>query len=229
MSDSAAAYFGPMREQYDSLIRRAVPRYDEMIETLIGYLPIDVERVLELGCGTGNFSLALAACFPRAALTLVDAAPEMLELTRERLLSTHAAAAAKASFVTARFEDLELRPASLDLVTSCISLHHVADMQALFEKLNHALRPRGTLCFADQLACASERDSALHWQRWLDYCRLPGHCSEAELQGLLDHARKHDHYASVPAHLRLLEATGFVAVDCLWRNGMWSIIKGERT
>ena len=36
---SASGYFGSMAESYDSLIHRAVPRYDEMIARLLEYLP----------------------------------------------------------------------------------------------------------------------------------------------------------------------------------------------
>src|SRR5688572_3616889 len=82
---SASDYFGSMVETYDSLIRRAVPRYDEMLERLIDYLPAQAGSILELGCGTGNLSLALAARYPGSDITFVDAAPEMLETTKARL------------------------------------------------------------------------------------------------------------------------------------------------
>ena len=69
---SATGYFGSMTESYDSLIHRAVPRYDEMISRLLDYLPAHAQCVLELGSGTGNLSLRLAESLPAAALTLVD-------------------------------------------------------------------------------------------------------------------------------------------------------------
>src|SRR6267378_637022 len=71
LPNSAAGYFGSMAESYDSLIHRAVPRYDEMIARLLDYLPGSPRRVLELGCGTGNLSLRLAKTFPLAELTLL--------------------------------------------------------------------------------------------------------------------------------------------------------------
>ena len=82
---SASKYFGSMADSYDSLIHRAVPRYDEMTARLLEYLPRDVERVLELGCGTGNLSLRLAESLPSASLTLVDGSDEMIALVRSRI------------------------------------------------------------------------------------------------------------------------------------------------
>lgn len=217
----AADYFGAMVQEYDSLIRRAVPRYDEMTGRLIGYLPPGAESILELGCGTGNLSLKLAERYPKAKLTLVDAAPQMLEVTKERLGSR------RASFVPATFEDLNLEPESFDLVTSSISLHHVRDKSALYGALRRWIRPGGTFRFADQLAGGTEANHAVNWARWLEFCRRPGNCTEAEVSSLLDHASAHDHYTPLREHFRLLEKAGFRNLDCVWRNWIWGIITAD--
>src|SRR6202022_4307001 len=82
---SAWGYFASMVESYDSLIRRAVPRYDEMVARLLEYIPPGAQSVVELGCGTGNLSLQLATKLPRGALSFVDASPEMIDVTRSRI------------------------------------------------------------------------------------------------------------------------------------------------
>jgi tRNA (cmo5U34)-methyltransferase len=228
---TASEYFGGMASDYDSLIRRAVPRYAEMIERLVDYLPSTgaaAPRVLELGCGTGNFTLALAARFPDATLTTVDAAPEMIAVTRARLEAAHPRAAARATFVDSRFEDLRLEPASFDLATSCISLHHVVEKGALYRALHAALAPGGTFRFADQIGGATDANHAMNWSRWLEHCRAPGNCSEAEVKSLLDHAAAHDHYTPLGEIFRRLESAGFRALDCTWRNWIWGIVTAER-
>src|SRR6202022_306781 len=82
---SAWGYFASIVESYDSLIRRAVPRYDEMVARLLEYLPHDAQSLVELGCGTGTLSLQLLAKFPRAPVGFIDASPEMIALTRARV------------------------------------------------------------------------------------------------------------------------------------------------
>jgi tRNA (cmo5U34)-methyltransferase len=226
-ADTASAYFGSMAEEYDSLIRRAVPRYAEMTDRLIDHLPVSASRVLELGCGTGNLSLRLAARFPDAAITFVDASPEMVELTRARVAAAHPEAAGRGRFVVSRFEALPIRVDAYDLVTSAISLHHVVDKGGLFEAIRWMLAPGGTFRFADQMWGATEANAALNWQRWLDFCRQPGNCTGEEITSLLEHAERHDHYVSVTAHLHLLEEAGFAQVDCVWRNWMWGIVTAE--
>src|SRR5262245_6129323 len=148
---TASDYFGSIAASYDSLIRRAVPRYAEMADRLMDYLPGQARDVLELGCGTGNLSSRLAERYPEASLAFVDAAPAMIEVTRSRVGAEHPRPAAGARFVTARFEELSLDPESFDVVTSCISLHHVRDKLPLYRLIHRALRPGGTFRFADQL------------------------------------------------------------------------------
>lgn len=222
---TASGYFGAMAASYDDFIRRAVPRYEEMSTRLVDYLPATARRVLELGCGTGNLSLRLADRWPGAHLTVVDAAAEMIAETRARLAAAHPAA--RVDFITDRFEALALRPASFDVVTSSISLHHVAAKAPVYAAVFAALAPGGTFRFADQLG-GSPTNHGHNWRRWLDHCREPGNCSEFDVESLLEHAAAHDHYTPLAEQFRLLAACGFVDLDCVWRNWIWGIVTADK-
>ena len=224
---TASGYFGSMAEAYDSFIRRAVPRYDEMVERLVDYLPSDPQDVLELGCGTGTLTLELAAAFPACRLTVVDASSEMVALTRARLEERAPDVAKRATHLTSLFEELILPEQSVDLVTSGISLHHVVDKETLHRRIHGWIRPGGSFRFSDQMYGGTEANHQRNWTRWLEFCREPGNCSEDEIESLVAHAREHDHYVSVREHIRLMEVAGFEQVDCVWRNNMWGIVTGE--
>jgi tRNA (cmo5U34)-methyltransferase len=221
---SASGYFGSMTESYDSLIHRAVPRYDEMTARLLDYLPTDARRVLELGCGTGNLSLQLAASLPLATLTLVDGSPEMIELTRSRIEESIPRSSQRARYVAARFEELDLPARSFDLVVSSISLHHVEDKARLYASIRTLITDGGRFCFADQIRGEPESNHQLNWARWLDFCREPGHCTNDEIESLLAHAAAHDHYTTLSEHFVMLAAAGFSDIDCVWRNWMWGVV-----
>ena len=221
LDGSASDYFGAMAQSYDSLIRRSVPRYEEMMDRLVEYLPPDPTRILELGCGTGNLSVRLAARFPRAALSFVDASSEMIAVARSRIEGIQPAGV---DFVTARFEDLDFPAGSFDLVVSSISLHHVVDKGLLYERLRGFLRTGGRCCFADQLRGEPEANHEVNWRIWLEFCARPGNCSPDEIESLLQHSAAHDHYTPLSDHLRLLSRAAFTELDCVWRNSMWGIV-----
>jgi tRNA (cmo5U34)-methyltransferase len=213
-----------MAESYDSLIHRAVPRYDEMIERLLDYLPVSAKQVLELGSGTGNLSLRLADAFPLARLTLVDGSPEMIDLVRSRIEAASPQASRHTNYVVARFEELDFPPRSFDLVVSSISLHHVDDKGGLYRRLRSLMTEGGRFCFADQIRGEPESNHRLNWDRWLDFCRERDHCTRDEIDSLLEHAAAHDHYTTLSEHFALLAAAGYSEVDCVWRHLMWGIV-----
>jgi len=224
MPSSAAGYFGSMSESYDSLIHRAVPRYDEMIARLLEYLPSDPRRVLELGCGTGNLSLQLVDAFPRAELTLVDASAEMISLVRSRIGASGSGSAPRMAYVEARFEELDLPEKSFDLVVSSISLHHVEEKARLYARIRSLMKSGGRFCFADQIRGEPESNHVVNWERWLEFCRERGHCTPEEIESLVQHALAHDHYTPLSEHIALLSSAGFSEMDCVWRNWMWGIV-----
>lgn len=219
---SASDFFGSMIDSYDSLIHRAVPRYEEMTSRLLDYLPNDAPRILELGAGTGNLTTRLADRYPKARITNVDASEDMLKVTRRRLGER----AANVEFVSSLFETLDFPPSSFDLIATCISLHHVADKRALYQRLRGWLAPGGRFAMADQFRGGMPEIHDFNWRAWLDFCRLPGHCTDLEIQDLLTHAEAHDHYTPVRTHFALLVEAGFDpdTIDCVWRSLIWGII-----
>jgi tRNA (cmo5U34)-methyltransferase len=221
LDGSASDYFGAMTESYDSLIRRSVPRYEEMMDRLVEYSPPSPERILELGCGTGNLTVRLAARFPGAALSSVDASSEMIAVARSRL---EAMQATKVDFINARFEDLDFPAGSFDLIVSSISLHHVVDKKLLYDRIRGFLRPNGRFCFADQIRGEPDSNHQVNWRIWLEFCARPGNCAPEEIESLLQHSAAHDHYTPLSDHFRLLSRAGFGKLDCVWRNSMWGIV-----
>lgn len=222
MEDTASEYFGAMVDDYDSLLRRAVPRYAEMIARTVEYSPPGRKRVLELGCGTGNLTLAVAAAFPDASFTLVDASREMLDVTAARLGPDR-----EITCIETRFEEIDFAPGSFDLATSCISLHHVQDKASLFCALHAALEPSGYLVYCDQMAGVATPYSAINWNAMVDYWKQPGNLDAAECKSLADHADAHDHYVSVGDQMRMIDSAGFTEIDCVWRNWMWGVLSAK--
>jgi tRNA (cmo5U34)-methyltransferase len=222
----AVAFWSERADRYDGFIRRIVPRYDELIDRLLEYLPASPRRVLELGCGTGNVSLRLAAHGPAAELTLVDGSREMLDIARARLAEAYGARAERFTYIPSTFEALELDAARYDVIVAVLSLHHVRELGPVYRVLRRGLAPGGALRMADGLAAADPGVDALHRRRWRAFWHESGLDDEA-VAGVLEHEAAHDHYHSLETHFAMLREAGFVQPDCVWRDGVFAIVTAE--
>jgi len=100
------------------------------------------ERVLELGCGTGNLWRENAARVPAGAtLVLSDLSPGMLGEARARLAGLPLALA----FLEADAQKLPLDDASADVVIANHMLYHVPDRARALGEVRRVLRPGGRL------------------------------------------------------------------------------------
>jgi ubiquinone/menaquinone biosynthesis C-methylase UbiE len=98
-----------------------------------------VSRVLEVGCGTGNYISAIserAGC-PCGGL---DPSAEMLATAREQ--------APAIAFLQGRAESLPFEDESIDLLFSVDVIHHVGDRPAFFREALRVLSPGGRICTA---------------------------------------------------------------------------------
>ena len=101
--------------------------------------------ILDVGSGTGFWSVRLAARVPRGRITCLDRSPELLEHARRRL---EAAPGAAADFLRQDLRSLSLPEAAFDLVFTCVTLAHVRELEQALGPIVAALKPGGWLaCF----------------------------------------------------------------------------------
>jgi ubiquinone/menaquinone biosynthesis C-methylase UbiE len=170
---------------------------------------------LEIGSGTGYFSLNLVQLGAIGRLTATDISPGMLA----RLAATAGTLGlAGVSTVATEAETLPFEDESFDLVFGHAVLHHIPDLNRAFAEFRRVLRPGGVIAFAgepsrygDRLAALPKRAGMLvapAWRRLTKARRRAlaeaeqsrGHALESEV----------DVHAFAPADLRrLLRASGF--------------------
>jgi SAM-dependent methyltransferase len=115
------------------------------VRRLAGELP--VRRVLDLGCGTGNGTFALARCFEAADLIALDQSTEMLGR-----LEIKARQLGLADRIRTLQADLDLEWPGIDpvdVVWASNSLHHLADPDRVLAKIFTTIRPGGILAVAE--------------------------------------------------------------------------------
>jgi SAM-dependent methyltransferase len=127
------------------------------------------ERALEIGAGTGYFSLNLLQAGIVREGTCTDISPGMvatLAQNAQRLGLNVRAARAEA-------ESLPFTGESFDLVLGHAVLHHLPDLNRAFAELHRVLRPGGRIAFAgepsrigDRLAAIPKRGANLVAPMW---------------------------------------------------------------
>ncbi|HZK16321.1 MAG TPA: methyltransferase domain-containing protein [Solirubrobacterales bacterium] len=178
---------------------------------------LDGERFgdgLEIGSGTGYFSLNLAQMGVIERLTATDISPGMLD----RLSTTATELGLDAETAVTEAEELPFEDESFDLVFGHAVLHHIPDLERAFAEFRRVLRPGGAIAFCgepsrygDRLAAAPKRAGLIAAPAWR---RLVG----ADPRAVPEAEQSHGHslegevdvHAFAPADLRrLLSEAGF--------------------
>jgi SAM-dependent methyltransferase len=123
---------------------------------LLGPHPGPYPRSLEIGAGTGYFSLNLRRAGVIGAATCTDISPGMLaalEANAQRLGLEVETAACDAA-------ELPFEDESFDLVLGHAVLHHLPALERSFAEFARVLRPGGTLYFAGEPSRQGDRIAA---------------------------------------------------------------------
>lgn len=113
------------------------------------------ERVLDVGCGTGDTTFEIAARVgPEGAATGIDVSRPLLDVAREALRKSQAS---NVSFLEADAQSASFPAGGADCVFSRFGVMFFADPVAAFRNLHRALRPDGRLAFVCWRAAAENQ------------------------------------------------------------------------
>jgi len=187
------------------------------VEKLLGRAPGPFPRSLEIGAGTGYFTLNLMQEAVIEASVCTDVSPGMLEALRANAERLGLAVETVVSDAAALpFED-----ASFDLVLGHAVLHHLPELDRAFAEFLRVLRPGGVLLFAGEPSRNGDRIAALPKRAGLAAAPLWRRAVRARAASNGERDCGHDHSletmvdvrAFTPAELeRLAGAAGFAGV-----------------
>lgn len=171
------------------------------------------EHSLEIGSGTGYFSLNLLQAGAIRSATCTDISPGMLATLRgnaERL-------GLEVKTVATGAEELPFDDASFDLVLGHAILHHIPDLAKAFTEFHRVLKPGGTVVFAgepsrygDRLARVPKRGAAAVAPLWRRAIRARAAGSVPYSNG---NGNGHDPHAADHALERFVDIHAFAPGD----------------
>ena len=148
------------------------------------------ELVLDLACGTGDITFALAERLPGGQAVGLDITPEMIRIAEQKRRSGHSR---RASFGQGDIMRLPFAAGTFDCVTGGYALRNVPDLGGALAEIHRVLKPGGRLLSLD----FGKPRWALY--RWL-YLRYLAAVGAA--LGLVLH-RDPDAYRYIPESLKL--------------------------
>jgi ubiquinone/menaquinone biosynthesis C-methylase UbiE len=164
------------------------------------------KRVLEVGCGGGQCSIAFAK--RGAVVTGIDLSDNQIEFARELAARNGVVV----SFLQGDAQDLSAIPdASQEIVFSAYALQFVEHMDRCFSEVARVLRPGGLFVFSldhpfwyclpdGELVVESSYFDSAYWYEW-------------EQDGLSAHPRMTEYHRTIGEWHRLLCAAGFEVLD----------------
>jgi tRNA (cmo5U34)-methyltransferase len=219
---TAPDIFNVQAARYDAVRRRLIPPFDAFYGTAVEALalgPRVPERVLDLGAGTGLLAAHVRAAFPRARLTLLDAAAAMLTQARSRLGEDGV------EYVLGDLaESLPLGP--WDAVVSGLAIHHLTDAakRDLFARVREGLSPGGVFVNAEQVIGPSAAFTG-YYERWHEHRARMAGVNDREWADTEERMR-FDRCATVEDQLAWLREAGFAGADCLFKDHRFAVIVG---
>ena len=149
--ESSARRYGQVFDEVAAEYDRQRPAYpDELVDQACRIAGIGSgDQVLEVGCGSGQLTRALAA--RGLHVTALEPGPSLIALARGNL-----AGAGEVEFVNARFEDAALPRGRFRAVFSASAFHWV-DPEVSWQKAADVLVPGGTLALVQYFGLSEPR------------------------------------------------------------------------
>lgn len=147
----------------NSLIKLVDINYDELHmekiegkEKIVDFIPRNVEKIIDLGAGTGLQLIKVYKEFPNVKTTAIDISDGMLKKLKERNISDNI------TIVNKSFFDYDFGN-DTDAVISTQALHHFEpkDKLVLFKKVYDCLKDGGVFVNEDYFADTDEKEKQL--------------------------------------------------------------------
>jgi tRNA (cmo5U34)-methyltransferase len=189
----------------------------------------NLAKVLDLGCGDGQFIQELLKSFTPSEVLLIDGSNEMMDAAQSRLKNYH-----NVNFTKAYFQDLlfnDLLTGTFDFIFSSLAIHHLHSVEKkyFYEYIYKHLSHGGYFINYDVVLPPSDDLEKLYlsfWNKWINeypeeerrekLLHIPGQYKE-NTDNILD---------TLESQLENLKAIGFKQVDCYFKYGIFSLFGG---
>jgi tRNA (cmo5U34)-methyltransferase len=226
LTEWAATTLAQARE-FDTLIRKLIPYYSQMVDALVSAIPFQRSapiQVMDIGCGTGTVAAAVLGSFPNARLTCLDLAEGMIAMAKIKL-ADHAAIRYIVSDIASHQFDQ-----AYDAIVSSLALHHMvsdAEKQRICRRIYESLAPGGVFYNADVVLGSNDSLQGANMRQWCAFMRR--HITPEEVDGKwIPKYYAEDYPAKLVDQLKWLGEIGFSEMDVIWKYYNFAVYGGTK-
>ncbi|MHB9138229.1 MAG: class I SAM-dependent methyltransferase [Victivallaceae bacterium] len=137
-------YFDKIASNWDDVPER-IEMAQHFVSAIKDIIPLDSDiQALDFGCGTGNVALGLSPLLKN--ITAIDSSPAMLNVLEKKLAE---AGIKNIKPLLLELDEDCLQKESFDLVYTCMTLHHIADIERILRIFYNQLKPSGHMVLID--------------------------------------------------------------------------------
>jgi tRNA (cmo5U34)-methyltransferase len=206
---------------------------ERIAEAAVATTP-NVRRLLDVGCGAGNYAIKVLSKLPKEGpgqlpacdATLLDLSRPMLDRAQERV---SAATSGKVETLQADVREVDLGRERFDAIVTASTLHHLRtddEWESVFAKFFAALRPGGSLWIYDLLESDSPGIAALDREGYAAYLGALG--GPDYVQKVFAYIEAEDTPRSLEYQLDLLKRVGFDRTHVLHKRYCFAAFGGVK-
>jgi tRNA (cmo5U34)-methyltransferase len=213
-------------KQYDEIVRKLIPKYEEMHQLVVDLVNFPKESrldILDLGSGTGQTALKILKKFPNAKIDGIDISNNMIEQSKIRL---------KNYLDRIKFKEEDIIDSKFikkyDAVVSVLCIHHLnsKQKQEFFKKIFETLDKEGIFIIGDIIKFDTEKETKEKEKEWKNY--LVSKLGEEKAEFWFDNYKEEDLPDSINNQLKWLRNVGFKETKCLWRHMNYAVFYGKK-
>jgi|BioPla2DNA2_1021312.scaffolds.fasta_scaffold27589_3 tRNA (cmo5U34)-methyltransferase len=220
-------HFEEEAKEFDRVILKLIPFYEEMIKALILSIPFKKEeliKVIDLGCGTGTIASKIKETFPNSRISCLDIAENMIKMAQIKLGENKKVVYHIGDFYSFDFDK------KYDVVISSLALHHLAedeDKKMFYQKIYNALTDRGVFYNADVVLGSNNYLQELYMTKWKEFMSKNVSWDEIENKWIMKY-KDEDRPTGLIKHIKWLEEIGFKNVDVVWKYYNYAVYGGYK-
>lgn len=179
----------------------------------------DAKKVLDVGCGAGNYTVKLLQKISGLDCTLVDLSLPMLKQAEKRVKEL---TSGQVKTIQGDIRETDIGEEKYDIVISAAVLHHLREdieWKNVFEKIYDSLVTGGSFWIFDLVSQEDDQIQKMSIDRYGNYLTSEG--GKSYKDHVFDYIEKEDTPRSITFQIELLKDVGFRKIDIIHKNSVF--------